>query len=102
MDDLRRDGWDKLLDEVNGFCDLHEIDRVEMESAYIDPRQRRKKIGIRNKHHYTVDCFNDVIDWLVHELDSRFSEATSQLLICLRIILGFQWGDYDELSRTIS
>ena len=30
-----------------------------------------------------MDCFNDVIDWLVHELDSRFSEATSQLLICL-------------------
>jgi len=43
LDDLRRDGWDKLLDEVNGFCDLQEIDRVEMESAYIDPRQRRKK-----------------------------------------------------------
>ncbi|KAG2628472.1 hypothetical protein PVAP13_3KG389954 [Panicum virgatum] len=63
-------GWDKLLDEVNGFCDLHEIDRVEMER-------------IRNKHHYAVDCFNDVIDWLVDELDSRFSEATSQLLICL-------------------
>jgi hypothetical protein len=29
-----------------------------------------------------VDCFNDVIDWLVQELDSRFSETTSQLLVC--------------------
>ena len=42
LHDLRRDGWDKLLDEVNEFCDLHEIDRVEMESTYIDPRQPRK------------------------------------------------------------
>ncbi|KAG2567472.1 hypothetical protein PVAP13_7NG358000 [Panicum virgatum] len=64
-----RDGWDKLLDEVNEFCDLHEIDRVEMER-------------ITNKHHYAVDCFNDVIDWLVQELDGRFSETTSQLLVC--------------------
>jgi hypothetical protein len=37
LDDLRRDGWEKLLDEVNEFCDLHEIDRVDMKSTYIDP-----------------------------------------------------------------
>jgi hypothetical protein len=82
LDDLRRDGWEKLLDEVNEFCDLHEIDRVDMESTYIDPQHPRKKIEITNKHHYAVDCFNDVIDWLVQELDSRFSETTSQLLVC--------------------
>jgi len=29
-----------------------------------------------------VDCYNDVIDWLVQELDSRFSETSSQLLVC--------------------
>ena len=28
-----------------------------------------------------VDCFNDVIDWLVQELDSRFSVTSSQLLV---------------------
>ena len=72
----------KLLDDVNGFCDLHEIDRVEMESTYIDPRQPRKRSRITNKHHYAVDCFNDIIDWLVQELDSRFSETTTQLLVC--------------------
>jgi hypothetical protein len=46
------------------------------------PDNLGKKSGITNKHHYVVDCFNDVIDWLVQELDSRFSETTSQLLIC--------------------
>ena len=29
-----------------------------------------------------MDCYNDVIDWLVQELDSRFSETSSQLLVC--------------------
>jgi hypothetical protein len=82
LDDLRRDGWEKLLEEVNQFCDFHEINRVEMENAYVDPRQPRKKSGITNKHHYAVDCFNDIIDWLIQELDSRFSETTSQLLVC--------------------
>jgi hypothetical protein len=30
-----------------------------------------------------VDCFNDVIDWLVQELDNQFNETSSQLLLCL-------------------
>jgi hypothetical protein len=82
LSNLRRDGWSKLLDEVNEFCEVHDIARLEMEDAYIDPKKSRKKSGITNKHHYEVDCFNDVIDWLVQELDSRFSETSSQLLVC--------------------
>jgi hypothetical protein len=29
-----------------------------------------------------VEWFNDVIDWLLQELDSWFNETTSQLLVC--------------------
>jgi hypothetical protein len=29
-----------------------------------------------------VDSFNEVIDWLVQELDNRFNETSSQLLLC--------------------
>ena len=79
---LRRDGWGNLLDEVNEFCEMHDIARLEMEDAYIDPKKSRKAYGITNKHHYEVDCFNEVIDWLVQELDSRFNETSSQLLVC--------------------
>jgi hypothetical protein len=46
------------------------------------PSSQEKKSGITNKHHYEVDCFNEVIDWLVQELDSRFNETSSQLLFC--------------------
>ena len=67
---LRRDGWSKLLDEVNDFCEMHDIARLEMEDAYIYPKRSRKASGITNKHHYEVDCFNEIIDWLVQELNS--------------------------------
>jgi hypothetical protein len=82
LDNLRTDGWARLLDEVNEFCELHDISKLEMEEPYVDPRQPRKKSGITNKHHYEVDCFNEVIDWLLQELDSRFNEKNSQLLVC--------------------
>ena len=82
LSNLGRDGWSKLLDEVNEFCEIHDIARLEMEDAYVDPKKFRKKYGITNKHHYEVDCFNNVIDWLVQELDSRFNETSSQLFVC--------------------
>jgi hypothetical protein len=80
---LRRDGWGKFLDEVNQFCEMHDITKLKMEDAYIDPKKSRTASGITNKHHYEVDCFNEVIDCLVQELDNRFNEITSsQLLVC--------------------
>jgi hypothetical protein len=82
LENLRKDGWSRLLDEVNEFCELHDISRLEMEEPYVDPRQPRKKFGITNRHHYEVDYFNEVIDWLLQELDNRFNEKNSQLLVC--------------------
>ena len=43
LDDLRKDGWTNLLDEVNEFCDHHDISKLEMEDAYVYPQQQRKK-----------------------------------------------------------
>jgi hypothetical protein len=83
LDELRRKDWDKLLAEVYAFCDKHDIAKLEIGEAYADPKNVRKKTGITNKHHFQVECFNDVIDWLLQELDSRFNETTSQLLVCL-------------------
>jgi hypothetical protein len=62
LDGLRREDWDKLLAEVYAFCDKHNIAKLEMGEAYVDPKNIRKKTGITNKHHFQVECFNDVID----------------------------------------
>uniref|UniRef100_J3KTX9 Uncharacterized protein n=1 Tax=Oryza brachyantha TaxID=4533 RepID=J3KTX9_ORYBR len=82
LDELRRDGWEKLEADVYTFCDKYDIIKLEMEEVYINPKRPRQKTGITNKHHYEVDCFNDVIDWLLEELDNRFNETTSELLVC--------------------
>jgi hypothetical protein len=78
---LRENGWEPLLDEVFAFCEKHDLEKLEMEEAYINPKNKRKRTGITNKHHFQVDCFNDVLDWLVQELDGRFTETTSNLLV---------------------
>ncbi|CAN6295008.1 unnamed protein product [Urochloa humidicola] len=44
LDNIRRIGWDRLLEEVNEFCDKHEIDKYEMEDTYVDPQQPRKNL----------------------------------------------------------
>jgi hypothetical protein len=36
-----------------------------MEEAYVNPKNKRQRTKITNKHHFQVDCFNDVLDWLV-------------------------------------
>ncbi|KAJ1266202.1 hypothetical protein BS78_08G132900 [Paspalum vaginatum] len=82
LDELRRKKWENLLDEVYEFCDKNDISKLEMEEEYIDPQKRRKKSGITNKHYYEVDCYNEIIDWLLQKLLSRFNETSSQLLVC--------------------
>ena len=82
LDELRREKWEKLIDDVYEFCEKNDIAKLKMEDEYIDPKKRRHKSGITNKHYYQVDCFNDIIDWVLQELDSRFNETSSQLLVC--------------------
>ena len=82
LDKVRRDGWEQTLGEVYAFCDEHDISKLEMDEPYIDPTRPRKKIWNTNEHHFQVDCFNQVFDWLLQELDSRFNETTSQFLVC--------------------
>ena len=71
-----------MVGEVHVFCEKHDIIEFDMEEAYVNPKKRRQITGITNKHHYQVDCFNDVFDWLVQELDNRFSEASLIFLFC--------------------
>ncbi|XP_044407247.1 uncharacterized protein [Triticum aestivum] len=81
LNELRENEWESMLGEVHVFCETHDIVELDMEEAYVNPKKRRQVTGITNKHHYQVDCFNDVFDWLVQELDNRFSETSTNLLV---------------------
>ncbi|XP_039120651.1 uncharacterized protein LOC120257106 [Dioscorea cayenensis subsp. rotundata] len=53
-----------------------------MNGAYSDIiRSRRHKDSVTVSHHYRIDIFTTVIDYQLKELNSRFSEQATKLLI---------------------
>ncbi|KAL4600720.1 hypothetical protein ACB092_11G218600 [Castanea dentata] len=65
---MRDDEWKALLTEVSTFFGV---------------RSRRNALQITNLHHYRVDLFFEVIDLQLQELNNRFSEVTTELLLCM-------------------
>jgi hypothetical protein len=53
-----------------------------MDELY-QPRSRRKTQGMKNSHHYYVELYYTVIDVQLQELNCRFNEASSELLLCV-------------------
>ncbi|KAG2559180.1 hypothetical protein PVAP13_8NG295552 [Panicum virgatum] len=99
-----QDIWEKLIDDVYEFCEKNDIAKLKMEDEYIDPKKRRHKSGITNKHYYQIDCFNDIIDWVLQELDSCFNETSSQLLLLSLAKLyphDFDSGNLRDLSNEL-
>ncbi|KAK9047973.1 hypothetical protein SSX86_033065 [Deinandra increscens subsp. villosa] len=78
----RLDGFKSLLEDVISFCGKYEIETVNMEDEYVDPRprHRRRKTNITNRHHYEVNIFNTIMDMQIQELGNRFNEVTTELL----------------------
>ncbi|XP_035838909.1 uncharacterized protein LOC110942602 [Helianthus annuus] len=83
----RLEGFDSLLKDVASFCDKYEIEMVNMEDEYVDPKHRRRKTNITNRHHYEVNNFNTVLDMQIQELGNRFSEVTTLLLTCMSSLI---------------
>ncbi|XP_057791103.1 uncharacterized protein LOC131008227 [Salvia miltiorrhiza] len=81
---MRDDGWEILLTEVSKFCSTHEIIMLDMEDEYVARgRGRRRVEKMTNLHHYRVELFYYVIDMQVLELNHRFDEINTELLLCM-------------------
>ncbi|XP_059629026.1 uncharacterized protein LOC132271602 [Cornus florida] len=81
---MRESGWDSLLNEVSSFFVKHDIPIPNMDDTFLPRgRLRRKAHDKSNLHHYRVDLFNSIIDMQLQELTSRFSEMSSELLLCV-------------------
>ncbi|XP_042423516.1 zinc finger MYM-type protein 1-like [Zingiber officinale] len=65
---LRDSRWDILLEDVKKFCNTHSIEIIYI-TDNINSRSRLKRDG------------KNVIDIILQEMDSRFSETTTDLLI---------------------
>ncbi|KAL5828314.1 hypothetical protein ACOSQ4_020111 [Xanthoceras sorbifolium] len=82
IQNMREDGWESLLKNVNSFCSRYEIDVPNMSDRYLMGRGRssHKKEHITIEHHYRVEIFTVTIDSQLQELNNRFSEQAMELL----------------------
>ncbi|XP_058733557.1 uncharacterized protein LOC131605187 [Vicia villosa] len=85
LQNLRDDGWEPLLEEVCLFCIEHDIDIPNMDDIFFSGKSKRgsdsHSITIRN--HYRIELFYTVVDMQLQELNNRFNETNSRLLICM-------------------
>ena len=81
---IREDEWESLLIEVSSFCTTHDISILNMDETFVvSGRSRRNTQQKTNLHHYRVELFYTVIDMQLQELNNRFSEANTYLLLCM-------------------
>ncbi|XP_010667184.1 uncharacterized protein LOC104884256 [Beta vulgaris subsp. vulgaris] len=83
IQDLKDEGWKDLLDKVlYSFCNRHGTLVPDMQASYSDLiRARRNKDNISMEHHYKIDVFTATMDQQLQELNSRFSEKRTELLV---------------------
>ncbi|XP_028551808.1 zinc finger MYM-type protein 1-like [Dendrobium catenatum] len=81
---IRDNGWNSLLEEVSHFCNVFEVDVPVMSSTFkARRRSARRNNDATNLHHYRVEFFYTIIDMQLQELNNRFSEASTELLLCM-------------------
>ncbi|XP_074323054.1 uncharacterized protein LOC141659998 [Apium graveolens] len=78
---LRSDGWESLLENVRSFYERHTILIPDMNAPYSLRRQGKQKQMVTMEHHYQVEIFTTAIDQQLQELNNRFSEQMTELLI---------------------
>jgi hypothetical protein len=73
------------LEEVNLFCIEHAIKIPNMDDIYFSGKSQRvgnvESITIGN--HFRIELFYTVVDMQLQELNNRFNEKNSRLLVCM-------------------
>jgi hypothetical protein len=80
---LRNEGWTPLFQEAKDFCVAKKIKLPDFSERR--PRWGRSRLDddlITKEHHYRVDTFLAALDAILIEMDHRFNEASSEILIC--------------------
>ncbi|KAK9741078.1 hypothetical protein RND81_03G079700 [Saponaria officinalis] len=102
IQNLREDRWKSFLEEVNLFCQKHDILIPEIDALYIarKGRARRQHDQITAEHHFRVEIFYIAIDKQLQELNSRFNEKALELLTLTSILEpkdGYKNFDCDQI-----
>ncbi|KAG2622341.1 hypothetical protein PVAP13_3NG269500 [Panicum virgatum] len=84
LQDMRDNGWEPLLKSVKLFCDKNDIKVPNMDkevNARGTSARRRQKVT--NMYYYNVEIFLAAIDAIMSEMNHRFNEVSSELLVCM-------------------
>jgi len=103
LQDMRDNGWEPLFKKVKLFCNKNEIKVPNMDkevNARGTSARRRQKVT--NMHYYNVEIFLAAIDAIMSEMNHRFNEVSSELLVCMASLNprnNFSSFDVDKLMR---
>jgi hypothetical protein len=83
LNTLRESGWDDLFEEAKQFCAAKSIPVPDMSAEIpVRGRSRRDGLTVTNLHHYRAEIFYVLVDKICAEMNHRFSEATTEVLLC--------------------
>ncbi|XP_044365275.1 zinc finger MYM-type protein 1 isoform X2 [Triticum aestivum] len=100
MQHMRSHGWEEFLAKLTLFCNKHDIEVPLWEDIY-EPNQRsRQYYEVQtNDHRYRREVYLGVIDQTIQELDNRFDEVNTELLICMSALNPLNsFASYDALK----
>ncbi|XP_052209297.1 uncharacterized protein LOC127812808 [Diospyros lotus] len=81
---MRDNEWDLFLKAMVSFCEKQNIDVPDMDGVFIRRgRSRRNTEEMTNLHHFHVDLFYAIIDMQLQELNDRFFDVSTKLLLCI-------------------
>ncbi|XP_052138844.1 uncharacterized protein LOC127757385 [Oryza glaberrima] len=100
---LQENGWEPLLNRVISFYNKHEIKVPKMDKE-VNERgaSTRRRHKVTNKHYYHVEIYLAAIDAILVEMNHRFSEVSSELLVCMSSLNphnSFSNFDVDKLVK---
>ncbi|TVU02029.1 hypothetical protein EJB05_52493, partial [Eragrostis curvula] len=94
------DGLEEFLKNVTFFCMKHKIEVVNMDDGYmLVVRSKKFFPNVKNHHRFKVEMFLSIINRQLQELNDRFDEVNTELLIC---ILNTLLALYVEMSGSKS
>ena len=80
---MRESGWSCFLNDVTSFCEKHEIVVPQMDDIFKARGRSRRTQEKTNLHYYQVELFYTLIDIKLQELNIRFTESNTNLLLCV-------------------
>ncbi|GAV85285.1 Dimer_Tnp_hAT domain-containing protein [Cephalotus follicularis] len=110
IQNLRENGWEKLLETTRKFCNKHDIEIPEMSAQFTMSRalnlvrSRRQQAHVTVEHHFHVDVFIATIDSQLQELNIRFNEHAVELIILSSALNpddGYRSFDCDKICNLV-